>query len=34
MWLTCLWDRRIERMTDLYEQLAASRAAGAGQVPG
>ncbi|MFD2797238.1 glycosyltransferase family 4 protein [Promicromonospora vindobonensis] len=31
---THLWDRRIERMTDLYEQVAASRATGAGPVPG
>ncbi|MGI5189640.1 glycosyltransferase [Promicromonospora sp. CA-289599] len=29
-----LWDRRIERMTDLYEQIAVPRTTGAGQVPG
>ncbi|WP_460890454.1 glycosyltransferase family 4 protein [Promicromonospora xylanilytica] len=31
---THLWDRRIDRMTDLYEQIAASRATSGGQVPG
>jgi glycosyltransferase involved in cell wall biosynthesis len=31
---THLWDRRIERMTDLYERIASSRATGSGQVPG
>ena len=29
-----LWDRRIERMTDLYEQIAVPPTTGAGQVPG
>ena len=31
---THLWDRRIERMTDLYEQIAVLRTTGAGQVSG
>jgi glycosyltransferase involved in cell wall biosynthesis len=31
---THLWDRRIERMTDLYEQVSVSRTTGAGQVSG
>lgn len=31
---THLWDRRIDRMTDIYEEIVASRAASAGQVPG